>query len=422
MFFDLALIGVAFPTMVETTDKSARHAMTRESATDGRRAIGASDVLRGRDILCFSHDWSGDPLSKTHLMRLLARQNRVLWVNSIGYRTPSVSKQDLGRALRKLRAAVTPLSEPEPNLFVLNPLVVPSYAHPTVTAFNRRFLGYQVRRAMRCLRFRRPINWVFNPAAGMIAGELGESQLIYHCVDEYSAFSGVRARALAAMERQLLRKAALVIVSSERLYETKAQVNPRCVLVRHGVDFHHFRKSLEPTTSISSEIAHLPRPVIGYFGLIASDWVDVRLLLHVAQSFPDASLVMLGKIAMNVDELERLPNVHLLGRKPYETLPNYCKGFDVALIPFPINQATLHSNPLKAREYLAAGLPVVSTAIPEVEALHHCQIGENPESFVREIRRALVDGGPKAWRSDTVRTEGWEARLEEIRRHLADLQ
>src|SRR2546429_5696497 len=83
--------------------------------------------LRGRDILCFSHDWTGDPLSKTHLMRLLARDNRILWVNSIGYRAPTLSRTDLSRAFKKLSAAAQPVREVEPNLFVLNPLPVPAY-------------------------------------------------------------------------------------------------------------------------------------------------------------------------------------------------------------------------------------------------------------------------------------------------------
>src|SRR5580692_3618710 len=85
------------------------------------------NYLRNRDMLCFSHDWSGDPLSKTHLMRLLARNNRILWVNSIGYRAPSVSRRDLGRAFKKLAAAMQPLSQPEPNLFVLSPFVIPAH-------------------------------------------------------------------------------------------------------------------------------------------------------------------------------------------------------------------------------------------------------------------------------------------------------
>src|SRR5579871_1587892 len=164
------------------------NALAKPVTATTRGRAKSEDPLRGRDIVCFSHDWSGDPLSKTHLMRLLARDNRVLWVNSIGYRAPTASRADASRAIRKLRAALRPIGNPEPNIYVLNPLAVPAYGVPAVRAFNKVFLQAQVRRAMRRLGFRRPINWVFNPAAAVIARRIGEETLIYHCVDEYTAF------------------------------------------------------------------------------------------------------------------------------------------------------------------------------------------------------------------------------------------
>lgn len=384
----------------------------------GSRAAGAKEVLRGRDILCFSHDWNGDPLSKTHLMRLLARDNRVLWVNSIGYRRPSASKADLGRVFRKLAASCQPVREVEPNIFVFNPLAIPAYGVGAVRAFNRHFLCWQVRRAMKRLGFRRAINWVFNPAAAVIAGGLGEEAVIYHCVDEYTAFSGVSSSGLAALEEGLLRRADFVIVSADRLYQSKAALNPTTVVVRHGADHSHFRRALLPRTRVPDEVARLPRPVIGFFGLVA-DWVDVDLMAKVAERYPNGSLVILGKVTTDVSALQRLPNVHLLGRKPYEDLPAYCKGFDVALMPFRINELTLNANPLKVREYLAAGLPVVSTAIPEVEVLGQCRIGRDDDEFLREVGAALADPGPGVARSEAIRHESWEARLDEIRGHVA---
>ena len=388
-------------------------------ATQIAPATTGADALRGRDLLCFSHDWSGDPLSKTHLMRLMARDNRVLWVNSIGYRTPTASKADLSRAFWKLAAAASPLREVEPNIFTLNPLAIPAYGNPGVRAFNRWFLRLQVKRAMRRLRFKRAINWVFNPAASVIAGELGEEMVIYYCVDEYTAFTGVDSKSLARLEERLMRRSDFVIVSSDELYQSKAPFNPHTHLIRHGVDYSHFRKALDPTTQIPAEMANLPRPVIGFHGLIA-DWVDIELIARVAEEFPEGSVALIGKTTTDVSRLERLPNVHLLGRKPFAALPAYCKGFDVALNPFCINELTLNASPLKVREYLAAGLPVVSTAIPEVVKLKQCFIGADYASFIREIKRALAEPGPRAERSEKVRGESWEARVNELRGIMAE--
>lgn len=405
---------------------SARNAM--EPPPDARRDLDLLEneaetstalpgSFSGRDMICFSHDWSGDPLSKTHVMRILSRKNRVLWVNSIGYRAPTVSKADMVRVFQKLKsAATTSLQEVEPNLFVLNPLVIPLYRFAFVRKVNQLLLRYQIKRAFRRLSFDRPINWVFNPAAAIIAGSLGEDKLIYYCVDEYAAFDGVDAKQFAALEETLLRNADLVIMSADKLRQSKLRINPQAHLVRHGVDFTHFRESLNEDTNVPPEIVDLPRPIIGYFGLMSKDWVDVDLLEHVAKEFSHGSLVMLGKVAMDLSRLSALPNVHLLGRKPYQTLPAYCKGFDVAIIPFPISDVTLNANPLKAREYLAAGLPVVSTAIPEVEVLGACAIGKTPEEFCEHIQEALGNSGPCELRSKTMQNESWDSRVSEIER------
>jgi glycosyltransferase involved in cell wall biosynthesis len=378
------------------------------------------ETLRGRDIVCFGHDFTSDPLSKTHIMRILSRENRVIWVNSVGYRAPTASKRDVSRAFNKLKLATQPVKEVEPNLFVLNPLVVPAYGIPWMAVVNRQLLRLQVLRAMRKLGFRRPINVVFTPTAGVVAGGLGEEMVLYYCVDEFTAFHDVPAQ-MVQLEDDLCRRADMLVVSAQRLYERKSSKNPRTVLIRHGVDFEHFRKALDAKTEVPAEIANLPRPVLGYFGLMATDWIDLDLLVAVAKHFSTGSLVLLGKVTMDLSRLTALPNVHLLGRKPFATLPGYSKGFDVALNPFPISEVTLNANPLKVREYLAAGLPVVSTRIPEVEVLGQCRIADNPADYIREIEAALAQPGSRTERSETMRKESWEARVEELRAHVAAL-
>lgn len=378
----------------------------------------ASHTLRGRDMLCFGHDWRGDPLSKTHLMRLLSRDNRILWINSIGYRAPTASGRDLGRILHKLEAAAEPVKEVEPNIFALSPLAIPAYGVPAVQKVNRALLQLQIRRAMEKLGLRRVINWVWNPTAAVVAGALGEALVVYYCVDEFTAFTGVPPQ-LVALERTLIERADLLIVSSERLRRAKSPYNERTALVRHGVQYDHFRRALDPALPIPHDVRRLPRPVIGYFGLMAEDWIDVDLLAHLAKRFSSGSMVLLGKVTTDLGELTSLPNVHVLGRKPFEVLPAYCKAFDVAINPFPINDVTLSANPLKVREYLAAGLPVVSTRIPEVEVVPGVRIADSKEAFADLVEEELRLPGPREARSLTMKDESWEAKLEEVRLAVA---
>jgi glycosyltransferase involved in cell wall biosynthesis len=380
----------------------------------------ARRALRGRDLVVFSNDWDGDPLSKVHIMRILSRENRVLWVNSIGNRAPKVNAHDARRIFKKLASFTQGIREVEPNLFVLAPLAIPFYGSELVRAANRELLRLQVRRAMWQLRFQRPISWSFLPASAPVSGTLGEEFVVYHCVDEFSAFSDTNGRHIAELEERLLRRADLVITSAERLRENKSKVNPHTVLVRHGVDYRHFVKACDPSTPIPEDIARLPRPIIGFFGLVA-DWVDQEAMIATAKAHPEGSVVVLGKVAPDVDvsALQAVPNIHLLGRKKYEELPGYCRAFDVALNPFKVNELTLNANPLKVREYLAAGLPVVSSDIPEVRKVGLCKVATSTEDFVAKVDECLAEGaGPSRQRAERIFSESWDARVEEIREHV----
>ncbi|HLL84720.1 MAG TPA: glycosyltransferase [Longimicrobium sp.] len=379
-------------------------------------------ALKGRDLVVFSNDWDGDPLSKTHIMRILARDNRVLWVNSIGNRAPKANAHDLQRIWRKLQTFTEGIREVEPNLFVLAPLAIPFYGSEAVRTANRGLLKLQVKRAMAKLGFERPISWSFLPASAPVSGTLGEDFVIYHCVDEFSAFEDTNGRHIAELEEQLLRKSDLVITSAERLRENKAKVNPRTVLVRHGVDYDHFVKACRAETKLPEDIANLPKPVIGFFGLVAH-WVDLEVFEAIAKAHPEGSVAIIGKVAPDVDpsRLKAFPNIHLLGRKPYADLPAYCKAFDVAINPFKWNELTLNANPLKVREYLAAGVPCVSTPLPEVEKVGLCKLARTPAEFVEKVDEALKEGGgPSIDRAKRIYHESWAAKVDEIRAFVGE--
>jgi glycosyltransferase involved in cell wall biosynthesis len=373
-------------------------------------------MLEGSHIVCFADDWEGNPTSKKHIMRILATKNRVLWVNSIGLRRPTASRRDLRRLLAKLRRAWAGCVEVEANLFVTNPLVLPLPGVEWAERLNAAFLAGWLRRLCRRHGLAQPILWTFFPYVNRLVGRLGERMVIYHCVDEYAAFSGVWPAALVRMDRDLVRRADIVLTSSEQLCAERRAVNPNTHFIRHGVDGAHFSRALDPATPVPDDVRALGRPVIGFFGLLA-DWVDVDLVRALALARPRWSFALVGKVLTNLGPLGKLANVHLLGPKPYDSLPGYCRGFDVGIIPFRRNALTLRANPLKLREYLAAGLPVVSTPLPEV-ARYDGLVGlaDDVEGFLAAIEAALSQRSePMArQRVEAMRGESWAARVEEI--------
>jgi glycosyltransferase involved in cell wall biosynthesis len=378
--------------------------------------------LEGRDIVCFANDWSGDPLSKKHVMRRLAAHNRVLWVNSLGNRAPRANRRDLRRIVEKLQRFAGGLFQVEPNIYVLSPIAVPNYRSSLMRRINQMVVGQTVRAAMRTLEFKRPLLYTFVPASAWVVDALGAERVVYHCVDEYSQFDGAGPD-IARLEADLIQKSDLVITCSEPLRIKKRRLNQNTILVRHGVDYEHFARALDADTVIPADVRDLPHPIIGFHGLIA-EWVDLEAMRRVAEAFPEGSLVIVGGIN-NADpaRLMELPNVHLLGRRAYDALPGYCKAFDVALLPFLKNELTENANPLKLREYLAAGLPVVATDIPEARALadRGVLIARNLADFPSLVGRALERCGPSRARSEAMARESWDHKVAEIEERLLSL-
>lgn len=375
--------------------------------------------LNGADIVCFSNDWDGDPLSKTHLMRLASRHNRVLWVNSLGNRAPRPTGRDLARIRRRLSQALQGLREVEPNIHVLSPIAVPLYGNPWAQELNRRLLEWQVRAAMRRLDMRRPIAMSFLPAAAPVFDRLEASLRVYYCVDEFSAFDGA-GDAIARLERELLAKSDLVICSAEPLVRAKQRMHPRVHLVRHGVDLAHFSKATRTDTPVHPTVDGRARPVLAFVGLVA-EWVDQDLLVELARHYRHGTLLVVGRADVDVSRLRTEPNVVLMGRRPYSELPSILRGVDVGLVAFKDNELTQAANPLKAREYLAAGLPVVSTPIPEVERLGVCRIARGAQGFIEAIDACLQEGaGPSVERSEQMQNESWESRWEQVARLLSE--
>ena len=373
-------------------------------------------MIEGRDLICFCNDWDGDPLSKKQIVTRLAAKNRILWVNSTGNRNPTVSAHDFRRAFTKVIAFLRGCRTVADNISLFSPLVIPFHGNKLARNINQKLLAWSLRRALRKLKFSRPITLTFVPSSADVAGNLGEETIIYYCVDEYSQFSGTDAKAILRMEQRLIEKSDLVVVSAGKLMESKQGHNPNTHLITHGVDVAHFRKACFPETVVPADIAHIKGPIVGFFGLIA-DWVDLEVIRAMAVARPQWSFVLIGEVRTDISRLKEMPNVHFPGRRPYATLPAYCKAFDVAVLPFVWNELTLAANPLKMREYLAAGLPLISTPLPEVMRLKHLvRMARTPDEYLAHIEQLIVSGktGPDIAISRQMDTESWDQKVEDL--------
>ena len=370
-------------------------------------------MIRNRTIICVASNWQLDPTSKHHVMKLLARDNRIVWVNYHGTRRPTVSAADVRSISSALVRVLRGPNNISHSMVQVTPFVIPAAGDGLLGRWNQRAIIAQVRRVLRRVQADdpQPVQvWTFAPDVAFLAGQFDEERFVYYCVDEYAEFKGFDDQAIRVLEQRLLSCADVIITSSEALYDAKRRLHANTHLVRHGVEHDHFSAALRPGLSRPPELRNVTGPIIGFFGLV-HNWIDVPLLIELARRLSDTQLVLIGEVFVDVRELRALPNVHLLGRKPYADLPAFCASFDVAILPFKCNSFTRYINPIKLREYLAAGLPVVSTAVPEASLyVPEVTIASTVDAFVDGCREAMRCSTPadRARRSQSISNERWE--------------
>ncbi|GAC1567869.1 MAG: glycosyltransferase family 1 protein [Vulcanimicrobiaceae bacterium] len=259
---------------------------------------------------------------------------------------------------------------------------------------------------------RRPLVWLYTPMMLPVADALPAAPLVFDCMDELSAFAFAPPN-LLEREAALLRRARYVFTGGRSLYERRRSLGEKVRLYPSGVEFERFAaaRTCEPHALLPP----LARPILGYAGVL-DERIDLDCLVAVADR--PCSLVLVGPVVkIDPGVLPRRTNVHLTGQMPYATLPSLLAGFDVALMPFARNAATQNISPTKTPEYLAAGLPVVSTAIPDVIATYGdvVTIADDPLAFARAALDA-VRPDPARIAAGTVRAReaGWDALVDRM--------
>ena len=354
--------------------------------------------------------------SECQIMRRLARRVPVLWVNSIGMRLPTTGKTELtlARYARKLRSTLKGLRRDPCGLWVYSPLFVPRYS-PAAVELNGRLLDLQVRWLRRRIGIRRPSLFITMPTACAAAERSQYVRTVFNRADAFSEFPEVDSRLIAGLEARLLARADEVLYVSDVLFERERTRARRAHFLDHGVDFEHFasaRSASGPCRPAPEAIADLPRPLIGFYGALDDYVIDLDLMVRVARAFPKATLLVIGPKAMEIGRLLAEPNVCYLGPVPYEQLPEYAAHFNVGIMPWLQNEWIRGCNPIKLKEYLALGFPIVSMRFPQLasyEDLVHAV--DDAGAFVSAVAAALATDDPAAAerRRASVRNASWDA-------------
>ncbi len=350
---------------------------------------------RRQVLLCFSHlRWDFVFQRPQHLLSRAARAYRVLY-----WEEPAWTE-----GVARVETSVTP-----EGVIRLQPQLPTEEWNMGPDAALRRLLD----ETMVALGIHDPVLWFYTPQAMGFAGHLAARTVVYDCMDELSAFKGADT-ALPAQERALLARADLVFTGGASLYEAKRPLHRRVHLFQSGVDTAHFAPARMALPEPDDQVA-IPHPRSGFYGVL-DERLDLSLLAALADLRPGMQFVLLGPLAkLDWTDLPQRPNLHYLGPKAYGDLPAYVAHWDVALMPFALNESTRFISPTKTPEYLAAGRPVVSTPVSDVVrqygGLPGVQIAAGPAAFAAACDQALTLS-PAAWQDAADRVlapMAWDA-------------
>ncbi len=343
-------------------------------------------------IVCFSHlRWNFTFQRPNHLMSRFASERRVYYVEEPIFDGES-------------RSMVT--QEVAPGLTVCTPHMPDTGQGHSEKELTRLITDFFAERASD------PVLWFYTPMALPWADGLRSSLIVYDCMDELSMFLGAP-KALLIREQALMARADLVFTGGHSLYEAKKGKHPHVYPFPSSVDADHFSPRSPNNAEQPDDQKDVPRPRVGFFGVV-DERMDLKLLARVAAQRPQYHFVVIGPV-VKIDQasLPRASNIHYLGPKPYTELPKYLRGWDVAMMPFALNDATRFISPTKTLEYMAGCKPIVSTAVRDVvlpygeRGLVH--IGDR-DSFASAIDDALADRSADrlAAFKDVLRQTSWD--------------
>jgi len=405
--------------------------------------------LTGRPMVVFGEDWGGHPSSTQHIVEVLKEQRDIIWINSIGLRQPKFSLRDFKRLLTKVsdffskRTTATAKEANEVNshivghaelshqFTVISPLVIPCATNPLLVWVNRCLLKLQLFSALKRIEKKSPIVWTSLPTAVDYLTLFKSSANVYYCGDDFDALAGVDHEVVGDKEKKLVGQVKYIFTASEQLKHKFPLM--KTVVIPHGVD----TKLFSTTKAQWPEDLPKGKPIAGFYGSI-STWLDQEIVSNTASILTDWNFVFIGHVECDISLLQQHKNIYFLTAKPHAFLPQYLAHWQVAMLPFKDNEQIRKCNPLKLREYLASGTPVVATdfnALEQYRDLIHVASPNKPfhtallmanaelaklTAFKTvEVQATILPMlAQKQARMDSVKSASWDQRANEVESYL----
>ena len=321
---------------------------------------------------------------------------RVLYIDSLGLRSPSVNSSDFFRIYKRVKKAFKKPVKVRENIWVWSPILLPFQKYKFIREINRVILNSWLNFWIKKIEFKKDIFWTYNPITLTLFDITKYKKLIYHCVDDIKAQPGMPIEIISRSEKELFQQSNIVFTTSKNLLKSAKKYNNNSYYFSNVADFEHFSKSLHKNTKIPNDIKEIPKPIIGFIGAISGYKLDFELINYIALKRANYSIVLIGKVGEGDPDtdISRLKeqNITLLGAKDYQKLPNYLKAIDVAILPNRLNEYTKSMFPMKFFEYLSAGKPVVSVKLDALKSFKDIvYLAEDYDDFIYGIDRFLKE-------------------------------
>ncbi len=372
-----------------------------------------------KSIIHFSGDdfWYANPRSRFHVMNAYHKIGyKILWINPIGIRFPSIKKKNFGRKIiRKAKSLSKLLRKYKENFYVYTPFLIPIFREGFVLSLNKILLKTQLRVLKIILNIHDPIIFFTTPAFGYAFNYVKRNKSIYYLTDQYVLYRELtekNKKYLEKFDKILYGNCDVILCSSSKIYsDMKSKREKAVYYFPHKVDFNLFQMA-KNSTDIPEDFKNIAKPVIGYYGTL-TDSNDWDILEYCINNRPNYSFVFIGQKDILLPEIESKSNVFFLGKKEYQEIPAYGNLFDVSIMFWIRREWIKNCSPLKLKEYLALGKPVVSTYIEELELLYKdiIYISKNKEEFLYNLDNA-VKGDNKARvvkGMETVKGDSWDS-------------